>query len=117
MKKKLREKKANERETKGRWATALVGLLVLVVFCVLLSFAWGGRVTNSDFEGTIVDRWSDYAETQQGSYPRLALVVESSDGKRFTVRVDPTVYESAKVGMRIKSKSGQVVLIDSERNR
>ena len=69
-----------------------------------------------DYDGTIVDRWADYAESSRGSRPRLALVVES-DGKRFTVGVEPAVYESARIGMRIKSRSGQIVLIDSERSR
>jgi len=117
MKKRLREKKADEREKRGRLATALGGLLVLIMLCGLFYLIWGGKETNADFEGTIVDRWSDYVETSQGSFPRLRLVVESSNGKRITVKVDPTVYESARVGMRIKSKSGQVVLIDSDRSQ
>jgi hypothetical protein len=46
----------------------------------------------------------------------LRLLVESQDHKRFTVKVDPNVYESAKVGMRIKSRAGQIVLIEPERS-
>jgi hypothetical protein len=70
----------------------------------------------ADFEGTIVDRWADYAESDQGSRPRMALVVESSVGKRFTVGVEPGLYESARVGMRIKRKLGQIVLIEGNNN-
>jgi hypothetical protein len=68
---------------------------------------------NTDYEGIIVDRWGYYNESQEGTRPRLRLVVETDDGKRLIVKVDPSVYESAKVGMRIKSRSGQVVLIDA----
>jgi len=113
MKKKPREKKADERQTRGRWAIVPAGLFILVMSCVLFYFVYGGKVSSSDFEGIIVDR---YAETQQGP-PRLTLVVQSSDGKRLTVKVDPTVYESARVGMRIRSRSGQIVLIDSQSSK
>jgi hypothetical protein len=91
-------------------------LLLLMLFALLL-FAWyrtTRREDTGDYEGRIVDRWADYVESNQGSRPRLRLVVEAQDGKRFTVKVEPAVYESARVGMRIKSRAGQVVLIDSE---
>ena len=70
-------------------------------------------VNTSDYEGRIIDRWADYAESDQGSRPRFHVLVESQDGKRFTIAVDVSVYESAKVGMQIKSRAGQIVLIDS----
>lgn len=92
-----------------------MGLGLLAVFCLIFLYVWGGRVANSDYEGKIVDRWADYADKEQGSRPLFRLVVESDEGKRVTVRVDPNVYESARVGMRIKSRSGQVVLIDTDR--
>ena len=108
-------KKADQRVEPGKWATVLVGVLVAVVLCALFVLVYPSRIAPTDYEGTIVDRWADYAESEQGSHPRLRLVVESQDGKRITVKVDPNVYESARVGMRIKSRSGQVVLIESER--
>ena len=89
---------------------------MLVTLAILVKQKSTKPEDTSDYEGTIVDRWADYAETTEGSRARLALVVESQDGKRFTVKVDPNVYESARVGMRIKSKSGQVVLIDSDQS-
>ena len=92
-----------------------MGLGLLAAFCLFFFYVWGGRVASSDYEGKVVDRWADYANTQQGARPFFRLVVESDEGKRFTVRVDPNVYESARVGMRIKSRSGQVVLIDTDR--
>jgi hypothetical protein len=62
-----------------------------------------------------VDRWADDSGAAESYRPNLALLIESDDGKRFTVKVDPNVYESARVGMRRRSKSGQIVLIESQR--
>jgi hypothetical protein len=101
--------------------TTKIALLSLIVFAVIavLFVAWQ-RMTNpaqpADSEGRIVDRWAESSGAAESYQPRLALVIESTDGRRFTVRVDPNVYESARVGMRIRSRSGTVVLIDSEKN-
>ncbi len=83
-------------------------MLAMVATLVLLVWQKSTQPSHTaDYEGRIVDRWADYAETQQGSRPRFSLLVESQDGKRFTVKVDPNVYESAKVGMRIKSRAAK----------
>ena len=95
-----------------------IGFLLIAGLFTLALLMWERSTAPSqtiDYEGTIVERWADYAETDQGSRPRLALLVESQDGRRFTVKVDPNVYESAKIGMRIRSRAGQIVLIDSDR--
>ena len=86
------------------------------IFVAMLFLAWqhSNQKTRTDFDGTVVDRWADYSETQEGSRPRFRLLVESEDGERFPVNVDAGVFESARVGMRIKSSNGQIVLIDSE---
>ena len=92
---------------------------ILVAMVGALAFLWHSSTQPreiADFEGTIVDRWADYAESSEGARPRLALVVESEGGKRFTVGVEPGVYESARVGMRIKRRSGQIVLIEAGSN-
>lgn len=102
---------------RGNWPAVLTGIGLLALFCVIFFYIWGGRANNSDYEGKIVDRWADYSNSQQGGSPFFRLLVESNEGKRFTVRVEPTVYESARVGMRIKSRSGQVVLIDSDQSQ
>jgi hypothetical protein len=39
-------------------------------------------------------------------------VIETGDGKRITVKVDENVYQPARVGMRIRTKDGQAVLIE-----
>jgi len=114
MKKQRLDRNSGKGLNDGRTGTIIVGILVFVGLCVLFFFVYDRRASNPDYEGTIVDRWADYAESEQGSTPRLRLLVESADRKRFTVKVDPNVYESARVGMRIRSRSGQIVLIDSE---
>jgi len=98
--------------------TAVLSLIVFVVIAVLFVGwqKWTNPAQPADYEGRIVDRWADNSGAAESYQPRLALVIESTDGRRFTVKVDPNVYESARVGMRIRSRSGQVVLIDSEKN-
>ena len=116
MKKAHREQKARRRRLFGVYSTAVVLSVLVVILLATLVVVWQKSTTptQTDYEGTIVDRWADYAESDQGSRPRLALVVESPDRTRFTIRVDSNVYESAKVGMRIKSRSGQIVLIEPQ---
>ena len=100
-------------------ATTIVATTpIIVTFVLVLWWAWQKWTTPArpgDYEGRIVDRWVDNSGAAEGYQPSLALLIESADGKRFTVKVDPNVYESARVGMRIRSKSGQVVLIESPR--
>ena len=64
----------------------------------------------TDYEGKIVDR---YSQGQQRPGSNLFLTIEAPEGKRFTVEVDSNTYQSARVGMRIRSRSGQIVLIES----
>lgn len=94
------------------WCIVLGAFLVSILF---LAWKQANQQSKTDFEGTVIDRYADYSETQQGSRPRMQLLIESEDHKRFTVKVEPGVYESAKIGMRIKSESGKIELVDSER--
>jgi len=117
MKKAQRQTQANQKELREKLNLVLVGGFVFLMVGCFVILVWqktNQRVGSGDYEGVIVDRWADYSESQQGSRPYFRLLVEGADGKRFRVRVDPSVYESARVGMRIKSRAGQVVLIDSE---
>ena len=100
----------------GEWATILVGLIVaagVVAILFLSSHNWG-RALGTDYEGTIVDRWADYSNSDQGAQPYFRLLIEDQSGKRMNVRVDSDTYELAKVGMRIKSRAGKVVLIETQ---
>ena len=119
VKEHLRRKNARPLIGERKVLSVLGGVLAVAVVLALILVVWQKANTplgTGDYEGTILDRWADHAGSAQGAQPRLHLVVESQDGKRFTVKVDPNVYESARVGMRIKSRAGQVVLIDSERS-
>lgn len=99
---------------RGNWKTAIAALVVVIGLCLVFYYVWGGRATSTDYEGKIVDKWADYTASTQGSQPYFRLVVETGDGKRLTVKVDQNVYQSARVGMRIRSKDGQVVLIEEK---
>src|SRR2546426_8496456 len=80
------KKKADHRVEAGKWAAVLAGVFVVAVLGALFFLVYSKRTAPTDYEGTIVDRWADYAESEQGSHPRLRLVVESQDGKRFRSR-------------------------------
>jgi len=119
MKKAHLLRNANRRLFDAKLSTAVLSILIVAMLTTLAALVWQKStqpVDTKDYDGRIVDRWADYAESDQGSRPRFRVLVESQDGKRFTVAVDANVYESAKVGMQIKSRAGQIVLIDSEKN-
>jgi hypothetical protein len=111
--KRSRKTKETQPENGFDWRAVLTGLAVIAALSVFLYYFYSGRANSSDYDGKIVDRWADYTQSTQGSQPFFRLVVESADGKRATVKVDSNIYESARVGMRIRSRKGQVVLIDS----
>jgi hypothetical protein len=117
MKKDELRRNAEKRLFKEKLLTVFVAAFVMAMVGVLVLLVWqkgGQRVDTSDFDGRIVDRWAGYDESStRGSRPYFRLTVAGDDGKQFTVRVDPSVYESAKVGMRIKRRMGQIVLIDT----
>jgi hypothetical protein len=108
--------KNRKARSESKWPAVGGGLAIALLLCLCLWFAYGGRLTSSDYEGKIVDRWADQTPSTQASRPYFRLVVETPEGKRITVKVDENVYELARVGMGIRSSNGQVVLIDSANN-
>jgi len=117
MKQSKLQNSGDQRRLKDKLSTLLVGALVIAMLAILALLVWqkvAQRLDTSDFEGTIVDRWADYPASSCVSEPRFRLLVELPDGKQMTLKVDPPLYESAKVGMRIKRTSGQVVLVDAK---
>ena len=102
-----------ERRPESYWPAVGGGIAIALLLCLWLWFAYGRHLTSTDYDGKIVDRWADQAPATQVSRPYFRLVVETPEGKRITVKVDENVYESARIGMGIKSRNGQVVLIDS----
>src|SRR5437016_2968700 len=110
---------ANRRWLVAKLSTVVLSILIVAMLATLVALVWQKStqpVNTKDYEGRIIDRWADFAESEQGSRPRFHVLVESQDGKRFPVAVDANVYESAKVGVQIKSRAGQIVLIDSEKS-
>ena len=111
-----KRRRAHNFISERKWVNVAAAIFLGLTLVAVVVVVWqriNNPIAQGDYEGTIVDRWADYSESDQGAKPFFRLRVESQDGKRFTVKVDPNVYESARVGMRIKSRSGQVVLIDS----
>ena len=100
----------------GRFSTVVVAVVVVAMGITLGVIIWqkSTKPAVTDYEGTIVNRWADMRETELGSRPRWVLLVENDSGARFTARVDANTYESARVGMRIKSRNGQIMLIASD---
>ena len=95
---------------------AVLGVITLIaVFGGFLFLAWHNwsRPALTDYEGIIVDRWAAHNQSQEGSTPYFRLVIETEKGERITVRVDVNTYDRAKVGMRIKSRAGQVELAET----
>ena len=112
MKKDRRQKLGERRLFRDRVFTIITSVIViamLVTLAVLIRQKSTQPSETDDYEGTIVDRWAGYGETTEGSRARFALVVESRDGKRFTVKVDPNVYESLRA---IVKKRKTLVFID-----
>jgi hypothetical protein len=111
------------KENAGRRALALNldavlgGIVVAALLGGLVFLAWNHYDRTSappeDYEGTIVDRWAGANESSYGTRPYFGLLIEAPDGKRTTVRIDPDTYELARVGMRIKSRAGKVILIET----
>jgi hypothetical protein len=101
------------RLDQSKWPAVGGGLLIALLLTLAFWYVYGGRATSSDYEGKIVDRWADQMPSNQDTRPYFRLVVETPEHKRITVKVDGNVYESARVGMGIRSRNGQVVLIDA----
>lgn len=64
-----------------------------------------------EFEGRIVDKWAGTSESQEGSFPYYRVVVEVEGQTRYTVPVNPDIYQQAQVGTRLRrSEKGLEVI-------
>lgn len=102
------------KSDQNKWPVAITAIASIAVLCLIFWYVYGGRATNSDYDGKIIDRWADYSNSEHHPQPSFHLLVESNDGRQLRIKVEPTVYESARVGMRIRSRSGQIVLIETD---
>ncbi len=112
----LHQRTTEKRLFREKLLTMFVAIIVAAMVGTLVLLVWqkgSQRVDTSDFDGRIIDRWADYTESEYGSEARFRLSVEADDGKHFTVKVGPSMYESAKVGMRVQRRAGQIVLIET----
>ena len=84
--------------------------LGLSAFLLVLSSCAGSALSNltrAGYNGRIVDKLAVREETDQGTFFRRILTIESANGDRFDVYVNERVYSEAQPGMWIKSnKSG-----------
>ena len=98
-----------------KYTTPIIFLVagVMLVWLIFLVWKMPRQEPVGDFDGTIVDRWAGYSESDQGSRPYFRLLVEIEDNKRITVAVDPNIYHPSRVGMNIKRRSGRVELIET----
>jgi hypothetical protein len=90
------------------WNLKTIAFLVVILACISLVIFGFYRLRMSqvaslppEFEGLIVEKWTGFNDTEQGSYPYFRLVVDV-DGARFTVPVYIEIYQAAQVGMRLK---------------
>ncbi len=63
-----------------------------------------------DFDARIVEKYVAVGESEQGSVTRPRLVVETADGRRFTVEVSDEQHGRARVGMWLSRRDGELRL-------
>lgn len=109
----FREKREPEPERASR-----LGILGLALALFVIGFAYAyPRLTprpRRDFDGRIVEKYVALGESRIGSVTRPRLVVESADGRRFTVGVSDEEYERAQVGMWLSRREDELILSRDE---
>jgi hypothetical protein len=92
----------------------LILALVIIFVALLAGFCKGHfQVERTNYEGTIVDRWAGYSESEAGSKPYYRLRIRDEGGQEFTVRVDNDTYMRSRVGMWIR-KDGAKIIVQPE---
>jgi len=100
------------------WNIKTIAALAVILACVALLLFGITKLKQSpveslpkEFEGRIVDKWAGHYESAEGSRTYYRLVVEVEGQTRYTVPVNPDVYQQAQVGMRLKrSEKGLEVI-------
>ena len=92
-------------------ATAAIALFVLLLYALQLSTLRG---IPDSYEGVVIDKSLTVRESEQGSFPQRRLHVRVEGGRVLRVPAGPELYESARVGMRIRKTAAGVELTWAE---
>ena len=102
----------------GKVATVLAFVLaVAVAAAAFVTFRQQHTSTGlyrMDYEGRIVDKSKTVTESETGSGVKQLLRVRAKNGEEFSVRVNESLYERARVGMWIKSSGSGAELTPDE---
>ena len=111
-------KRVSATDPNSVWNIKTIGALVVILAFVALLIFGITKLYHSpveslpkEFEGRIVDKWAGHNESDEGSRTYYRLVVEVEGQTRYTVPVNPDIYQQAQVGMRLRrSQKGLEVL-------
>lgn len=92
-------------------ATAAIALFVLLLYALQLSTLRG---IPDSYEGVVIDKSVTIRESEQGSFPQRRLHVRVEGGRVLRVPAGQELYESARVGMRIRKTAAGVELTWTE---
>ncbi len=90
-------------------------LFLLVIFSLVISILYARFVRKRiNFEGTVVDKWTNIAETQQGSFFSPIIVVKTDTGAIVNINVSDENYGRARKGDRITRSSDEIIKIEPQ---
>jgi hypothetical protein len=94
-------KRSHDAEPPERvnWGWLLFAVSLLGVIGFAYAYPRLTPVVRRDFDARVVEKYVAVRESQIGSATLPRLVVETADGRRFTVGVSGEQYEQARVGM------------------
>lgn len=81
------------------WGGVILAGLIAVLF---FAYRVNRELRPPEYQGKIIDKWSGFNYTDQGSIPYFRLHLETADGQKATVAVAQQTYNRAQVGMWIK---------------
>lgn len=94
------------------WSNVLWGIAIgaLLISIFLLAWQKSHQPVQIDYEGTIVERWANFYESETGSHVYYKLLVEDNSGKRVAVNLDYETYTRAQIGMHIRRSTKGIEL-------
>jgi hypothetical protein len=105
-------KRSHDAEPPERvnWGWLLFAVSLLGVIGFAYAYPRLTPVVRRDFDARVVEKYVAVRESQIGSATLPRLVVETADGRRFTVGVSGEQYEQARVGMWLSRRDGELRL-------